>query len=131
MKPLVIHNHESGNNRIAAEFLANQLKCEAVSVAKVPCIESYEPIVFVVPNIGDEELPQPMEDYLFHMKTRGKKYYICELGNYFGFENYNGCKKVAIKLLAKLDWIKISDVSIDSMPKLDISSLESWSRNIK
>lgn len=81
-------------------------------------------------NVGDEELPQPMEDYLFNLKQFNKKYLVCELGNYFGFENYCGSKKVACQILDSLGWIKISEVSLDSLPKLDLISLEIWLNNL-
>jgi len=87
--------------------------------------------MFVLSNTGDEELPQPMEDYLYNLSIREKKYLVCELGNYFGLENYCGCKKVLFKLLERLCWKKISDTSIDSMPELNRTDLDKWIESIK
>jgi len=89
---------------------------------------NFETVIIVVSNTGDEELPQPMEDYLFSLKTTNKKYIICELGNYFGLD-YKGCKSIVFKILEKLNWEKISDASVDSFPKLDNESLDKWMSN--
>lgn len=72
-----------------------------------------------------------MEDFLFKLDVRGKNYLACELGNYFGLESYCGCKKVLFKLLDKLEWKRISDVSLDSMPELDHIGLEKWMQSIE
>ncbi len=72
-----------------------------------------------------------MEDYLFNLKVKNKKYLVCELGNYFGFENYCGCKKIVFKILDSLGWEKISDISLDSLPNLDTIRLEKWLEEIK
>ena len=87
-------------------------------------------MLFVVSNVGDEELCQPMEDYIYNIKLKSKKFLVCELGNYFGFENYVGCKKIVISLLEKLKWQKLSDISIDSLPNLDLESLYNWIKKI-
>jgi len=85
-----------------------------------------ELIMFVVSNVGDEELPQQTENFLCNLGLRNKEYMVCELGNYLGLENYCGCKQVLIKLLNKLGWHKVADTSIDSMPSLDLIALNTW-----
>ncbi len=87
-------------------------------------------LFFIVSNIGDEELPHYIEDYLFNLNEKNKKYFICELGNYFGFE-YDGCKKIAINILDNLGWQLLSDLSLDSMPKIDYKTLIKWTKKCK
>ena len=111
--------------------MGNHFKCDFVAAEDNPDISAYDTVLLVLSNVGDEELPQPMEDYLFALKDRDKKYLVCELGNYFGFEAYCGCKKVAFKILDDLGWSRVSDVSIDSLPDLDTDSLDEWLRTIK
>jgi flavodoxin len=123
---LVIHNHKKGNNQTVANIIAEHFNCSVESADSTPSIKEFETIIFVVPNTGDEELPEQMEKYLIQMNEKNKKYIVCELGNYFGFENYCGCKKVVFKILDALGWKRISDVSIDSLPFLDTNALQTW-----
>lgn len=111
--------------------MGNYFKCDVIAAINNPKIKKYKTIIFVVSNVGDEELCQPMEDFVCNIKTKNKKFLICELGNYFGFEDYAGCKKIVIKILENLNWEKISDISLDSLPKLDLQSLNSWISEIK
>lgn len=127
---IVLHNNKRGNNQRVATMLAARFRCPTVAAEDNPDLAPHDPIIIVVGNTGDEELPQPMENYLCGLTVTSKNYHICELGNYFGFENYKGCKKVAISLLTVLGWRKISDVSIDSLPALDTESLEEWANVI-
>lgn len=127
----VLHNNKKGNNYIVASILSEHLQCNMIASEDNPKIHQYDTIIFVVSNYGDEELCQPMEDYIYNIKIKNKKFLICELGNYFGFENYIGCKKIVIKLLENLNWQKISDISIDSLPKIDLESLNNWILEIK
>ena len=123
---LILHNHKNSNNHRVAKKIASYFNCECTSVSDNPNLEDFETITFVMGNTGDEELPQPMEDFLLNLKTRNKKYLICEIGNYFGLESYVGCKKIASRMLNDLDWTKVSDISLDSVPDLDLSSLDKW-----
>lgn len=103
--------------------------CECFAAEDNPNLEEFGTIIIVASNMGDEEISQPMEDYLFAIKDREKEYFICELGNYFGLEEYCGCKKVIFQILDILNWKKLSDISLDSFPNLDIEKLESWIKN--
>ena len=87
-------------------------------------------LFFIVSNRGDEELPHFMENYFFELNEKNKKYFICELGNYFGFE-YNGCKKIAIDVLNNLKWQLLSDLSVDSVPEIDCKMLIKWTKECK
>lgn len=103
--------------------------CACFAAEDNPNIEEFDPIIIVASNMGDEEISQPMEDYLFAIKDRNKQYFVCELGNYFGLEDYCGCKKIIHQILDKLNWNKLSDISLDSFPELDVEKLETWIKN--
>lgn len=124
---LVLHHSNSGNNRLVAGIIADRLGCETAAAEDNPNIDWHDFIVFVVANRGDEELPQAMEDFLFGYLPLGKKYAVCELGNYFGYERDNfGCKRIVTDLLSGLGWTLVSEVSVDSLPELDVPTLEAW-----
>ena len=116
---------------MVAKILADQFNCDIVAAEDNPSLLQFDTIIIVVSNVGDEEICQPMEDYLAALEVKNKKYMVCELGNYFGFEDYSGCKKVVIKILDTLGWKKISDVSLDSLPTLDMYGLNKWIETIK
>jgi len=131
-KTVVLHNskflpnNKKGNNCLVAEIIEDYLQCDRLAAEDNPCIDDFDTIILVLSNWGDEELPQPMEDYLFNLKITNKRYFVCEIGNYFGLEDYCGCKRVAIQILDNLGWNKISDVSLDSVPNLEQNKLEEW-----
>jgi len=123
---VILHNKKKGNNYKVANILKNHFNCDIIAAEDNPSLTKYDIIIFVVSNVGDEELCQPMEDYICSIKLKNKSFLICELGNYFGFEEYIGCKKIVEKLLEELKWKKISDISLDSLPIIDLNSLEKW-----
>ena len=123
---IILHNSKSGNNSKIAEHIAKHFQCDRVTAEDQPCLEQFDTIILVIPNWGDEELPQPMEDYLFNLCPSKKRYFICEIGNYFGLEDYCGCKRVASQILNSLGWDKVSDISLDSVPEIDWQALDEW-----
>ena len=127
---VIIHDSKKGNNYKTAQIISTYFNAPSYAVGDNPDISGYEIIIFVIPNVGDEELPQSMENFLCNLKIINKRYVVCELGNYFGFEKYGGCKQFAIKILNALGWKKISDISIDSLPELDLASLNNWLKNL-
>lgn len=128
---VVLHNVRKGNNYLVAQAIGKHFNCGTCAAEDNPSLANFDLIFIVVSNIGDEELPQPMEDYLFNLRILNKKYVVCELGNYFGFENYCGCKSVVIKLLDFLGWTKLADISLDSLPTLDEDGLIKWLETLR
>ena len=116
---------------MVARIIADNLKCPLLAAEDDPPLNGLDDIIIVLSNTGDEEMPQPMEDFLASMVVRGKRYVVCELGNYFGFENYSGCKKEVFKIAQALEWKLLSDVSIDSYPAVDEESLQRWIASVK
>lgn len=114
-----------------ADMIAHKFGLRLVFVEDYPDISFYSSCIFVFSNRGDEELTEAFENYILSLKLYGKNYFLCELGNYFGFEyDYFGSRKIMQFLLDKLSWNEISSVSIDSTPKLDEEKLEAWTNEI-
>jgi flavodoxin len=129
-KPLniaVIYNSpKNKNSKKIAKKIHNHFKnCEVFNSLQDPDLSFFDFIFFIIPNVGDEEIPLEMENYLCSIETINKKYFLCELGNFFGFE-YKGCKGIVIQILNKLNWQLISEISIDSVPKIDIKKVNKW-----
>jgi hypothetical protein len=98
----------------------------------MPIINS-ENIILVCANCGDEELPESMEKFLIQLKVKHKKYAICELGNYFGYEwTEFGAATIIRSELEKLNWTPILNaLSIDTFPTIDWETFENWQRILK
>jgi flavodoxin len=92
----------------------------------MPSLENYDIIIIVVANAGDEELPPPMENFLVNLTLVNKHYLVVELGNYFGLENYFGCRLIVSGILDKLNWTKLNETTIDSTPNLDEEAIDNW-----
>ena len=131
MSLAVIHNKKSGMNSVVGQILADTLSADRFAAEDNPSLDEYEIVILVLSNAGDEELPQPMEDYLCSLQPGNKTYAVCELGNYFGLDHYCGCKMVAFQILDGLGWNRVSDLSLDSTPDLDDESLKAWIKNLK
>ena len=97
-----------------------------------PELRDLDLLVVVVANYGDEELQPDMEQFLLSISKGRCLYALCELGNYFGFEdNSFGCKKEAIRILDSLGWRCVYEISVDSYPELDESRLMPWVEAVK
>ena len=68
-----------------------------------------------------------MEDYLLSLQLRGKKFAVCELGNYFGQEETFGAATLIEAVLVKLGWEKAGlSLSLDTIPNIDYNQLDLW-----
>lgn len=87
-----------------------------------------ELILIFCPTYGDGEIEEHMEDFLIGLNVRNKKFVVCELGNYYGYDDYEfGAAKTIIGHLKSLDWQMIYPVlSLDSMPIIDWSAYNAW-----
>lgn len=123
----ILFSHKGGMVSEVANRLSEIFCIESVSCQDADDLEKYSLIIFVFSNCGDEELHPILEEYLINLRVKNKKYILCELGNYFGFEmDCFGCKIVVQKLLKDLGWVELNNVSIDSFPDLDLTSFNEW-----
>ena len=88
-------------------------------------LEKFKFIFIITSNIGDEEIPKNIENYILKTKTKNKNYFLCELGNYLGL-NYSGCGSVIKKILEKKEWKIKNKILLDSFPELEINKLNKW-----
>jgi flavodoxin len=128
----IIYNSFKNKNskKIAKKIFYKIKKCKIITAESNEKLDNFDFIFFIVPNVGDEELPEPIESYLLSLKTKNKKYFLCELGNYFGFE-YKGCKNIVFNFLDSLGWEKQSEISLDSVPSIDKKNLKKWIKKCK
>jgi flavodoxin len=130
---IIYNSLKNKNSKKIAKKIAKKIKNCIIYTAEdhhYVNLEKFNFLFFIISNTGDEELPCFIEDYFYKLNQKNKKYFICELGNYFGLE-YKGCKKIAVSILIKLNWKLLSDVSLDSVPDLDYKNLYNWLKNCK
>lgn len=103
-----------------------------VFCADKPNLSHFDFVVLVVANYGDEELQPDMEAYLLDCEAYIIRFALCELGNYFGFEDdCFGCKKEILRLARERNWECVSHVSVDSYPELDETKLRRWALEVR
>jgi flavodoxin len=93
-------------------------------------LAEYELLVFLCPTYGDEELQEDMEDFLdgFTLDLSGKQFAICELGNYYGYDDFSfGAMRIIRQRLLALGGTELCEpLSLDSFPKTAWSHLQAW-----
>jgi hypothetical protein len=126
-KTCVLINSNSGNSYLVASTFG----WDILTAADMPDLKPYSFIVIVCANTGDEELQPNMENFLLSLTIKNKSFAICELGNYFGFErDCFGCKKIVQQMLNNLEWKEIDNISIDSLPNIDMNIVHQWVKKI-
>ena len=89
-------------------------------------------VLFVCPAYGDDELHLDMDDLIGSLKTCRNRYAICELGNYYGYEQKDfGCARIIRQKLNTLGGSEFHpSLSLDSLPELDWSLLIHWGNSL-
>jgi flavodoxin len=86
--------------------------------------------LFFCPTYGDEELQEDMEDFIcrFSLDLSGKYFVICELGNYYGYDDYTfGALAILRRCLLDLRGREFcSHLSLDAMPRVNWGQLDRW-----
>lgn len=128
MKFQVLYDSKHGHSKKVALAISNL--AQQVSKQTKICADI---VVFVCPTYGDEELPHNMEDFLQALEVKDKKYVICELGNYYGFENFEfGAAKIIEWELNRRGWKKFfPSFSLDSLPEIDWEPWEKWKKELQ
>jgi flavodoxin len=90
----------------------------------------YDLLAFFCPTYGDEELQEDMESFLqgFQPDLKGKQFVICELGNYYGYDNFSfGAMRIIRHHLLALGGTELCEpLSLDSLPKTHWGHLLDW-----
>ncbi len=84
---------------------------------------NYDLIIFLIATYGDQELQENIENFLISIKHdfTGKKFAICELGNYYGYDDFTFGSGFIVEnyLLEKNGSQLLPLASIDTLPLLD------------
>jgi hypothetical protein len=90
----------------------------------------YDILLFFAPTYGDEELQPDMEQFIgrFTVNLEGKHFVICELGNYYGYDDFSfGAMRILRWHLIGLNGMELcSPLSLDSMPRVNWPHLYRW-----
>ncbi len=135
MKALVLYGSKTGNTRLVANRLPGMLRFEAqavnvASLTNADLLLSYDMTLFLASTWGDGELQLDMELFMqrTHIDLHGQPYAICELGNYYGYDDFEfGALKI-IQYHVEL-WNGrevVEPFSMDSLPHKDWKNLERW-----
>jgi len=93
-------------------------------------LAEYDLLAFFSPTYGDEELQQDMEDFLerFTLDLTGKQFVICELGNYYGYDDFSfGPMRIIRQRLIELHGTELCEpLSLDSFPRTAWAQLLHW-----
>jgi flavodoxin len=135
MKTIILYGSTRGSTERVVKALSKYLSF-SYEVRNVKLLQNsdvlnqYDLLIFFAPTYGDEELQDDMENFLSicNNDLSGKFYAICELGNYYGYDDFSfGAMRI---ISHKLDILNakqfIQPLSMDSLPKKDWDALERW-----
>jgi flavodoxin len=98
-------------------------------------LEAHELVLLITATYGDQELHDNMEELLIAIAKgiEGKRYIICEIGNYYGYDDYTfGAARIIDSCLKASGGIRsMKFASIDSLPKLDLVAMDKWVEQVK
>src|SRR4051812_31077156 len=73
-------------------------------------LREYDHIIFIIATYGDQELQDDFEKFLLSLEQpwEEKKFSICELGNYYGYEDFStGAGKIVESFLKEKKGTKL------------------------
>lgn len=141
MKIIVVYaatSPQGSSAKIVAE-LPKLLPCpfQAINVAPDPRgvhLPNHDLALWVIATYGDQELLDHVEDFLVTRapELSGARYSICELGNYYGYDDFEfGAKQITETRLRELGCHEFCPgASVDSLPILDWRAVNAWCRQI-
>ncbi len=135
MKAALLYGSSHGRTRkvVAESVRLLTIKPEVFDVKDLPAEEqfaAYDILLFFSPTYGDEELQPDMEEFLrqFSLNLTGKRFIICELGNYYGYDDFSlGAMPILRRCLVELGGEELcSPLSLDSLPRVNWAHLNRW-----
>ena len=135
MKALILYGSTRGNTRLVATrmpakllFDADVLEVNALQDAEV--LRQYDLLVFLASTWGDGELQIDMEDFFVRHRVdlSGKHYAICELGNYYGYDDFEfGALRIMQYQLQQWGGHEfVEPFCMDSLPRKDWGGFGRW-----
>jgi flavodoxin len=135
IKGLVIYGSTRGNTQTVVSRLPDELKfpvdiVEASGILDTHSIEHYDFLLFFASTWGDGELQVDMENFFVRhrLDLKGKPYVICELGNYYGYDDFSfGALHIMHYFLKQSNGYELVEpFSMDSLPNKDWGSFTRW-----
>jgi flavodoxin len=135
MKAALLYGSTHGKTRKVAGRVTEQLRIkpdvfDVKSLASHEVLTHYDLLLFFCPNYGDEELQPDMEVFLAALRTNleGKLFAICELGNYYGYDDFHlGAMPIIRRHLIGLQGRELCEpLSLDAFPRTNWGHLERW-----
>lgn len=135
MKALVIYGSTWGNTKKVVqrlpEWLFFPIDIENVKdLADDRVFQTYDLLLFFASTAGDQELQFDTEEFLLRSepKLRGKPYAVCELGNYFGYDDFEfGAERILSHFLQAGGGQEfIPPFAMDTFPNRDWAGLARW-----
>jgi flavodoxin len=135
MKGLVIYGSTKGNTRKVALRLPEQLRfsvdlIDVSTLLRPTLVDQYDVLLFLASTWGDGELQIDMEDFFVSHKIdlKGKPYATCELGNYYGYDDFEFGALAIMQHFLQL-WRGrelVEPFCLDSLPRIDWSNFARW-----
>lgn len=135
MKSLLVYGSTWGNTKKVVQRLPAWLSfpIDIVNVSSLTddrLFADYDLLVFFTSTSGDQELQADMEAFFTTCspKLNGKPYAVCELGNYFGYDDFDfGAERILSFLLCQGGGQElIPPFSMDTFPNKDWNGLARW-----
>jgi flavodoxin len=135
MRTAILYGSTHGRTRRVVarveKFLATS--ADAFDVKEIQpeqTLQGYDLLLFFCPTYGDEELQEDMEAFLlgFDGDLRGKLFVICELGSYYGYDDFSfgAMRIIRAELLARNATELCEPLSLDSFPRMNETHLIDW-----
>lgn len=126
-----MYNSKDNKNskKVAKEIKKRIERCHLFE-AKNANLKKFQFIFIIAPNVGDEEIPENIENYIIKTKTQNKNYFLCELGNYLGLD-YKGCGDNIQEILKIKKWEMKSKILLDSFPEPRMKEIAKWIKECK
>ena len=135
MKTAILYGSSHGKTRkVIAEVLKQlTVQPDVFDVKKgvdPKRLAEYDLLAFFCPTYGDEELQDDFETFLirFDLDLTGKHFVICELGNYYGYDDFSfGALHIIRRRLLELNGRELCEpLSLDSFPRTHWEHLLDW-----
>ncbi len=135
MKTVLLYASEHGKTRKVVAEVIKHLRVapdvfDVKNISGQEVLTQYDLLFIFCPTYGDEELQDDMENFLrrFDLDLTGKHFAICELGNYYGYNDFSfGAMRIIRERLLELHGEELCEpLSLDSMPKMSSDHLLRW-----
>ncbi len=113
--------------KLSSKIEIRNISSDTIDVTE---INNFKTILIITATYGDQELQDNMENFLTSIKSdlSSQLYIICEIGNYYGYDDYTfGSGKIIGDYISGLGAKQLLEMtSIDSLPKLDLVAVDNW-----